>query len=225
MSEKFEIPDDLAILENQLQSLKPSPSGLSRDQLMYQSGWAAAMAAQTSAVAEMKQGSRWVWPAATGTMATIAAVLAILLVQSTPVDDRQNNDAIQFADTPVVNPESELVGDPDSSTIELVSPANELEQLAETTATANRSIRSALRSPTGFPFSGGNILTPRSHMSLTDLESELDFEPVNLPGPEFPSDHKSQFELLQELLPQPNNESKQRKPRWDWFSKTWGDVI
>jgi hypothetical protein len=225
MSEEFEIPDDLAILENQLQSLKPAPSGMSRDKLMYQCGWAAAMAVQTRAAAEMNQDSRWVWPVATGTMATIAAVLAILLVQSTPVNEAQKNAAIQIADSPVVNPESEWVGDPDPSVNELVPPENEVEQFAETTATANRSIGSALRSPAGFSFSSGNILTPRSHVSLTDLESELDFEPVNVPGAKFPSYHKSQFELLQELLPQPNNESKQRKPRWDWFSKTWGDVI
>ncbi len=44
MSEEFKIPPDLALFESQLRAVTNSASKLNRDQLLYEAGWAAALA-------------------------------------------------------------------------------------------------------------------------------------------------------------------------------------
>jgi len=79
--DNFKLPPELSAIENRLRDL-PSPHGASidRDDLMFQSGWAAAMAEKnSSATSSRSAASHWGWPVLSGTFATIAAALAITL--------------------------------------------------------------------------------------------------------------------------------------------------
>ena len=88
------MPPDLAELENQLARLGPkSTSTLDRDELMFQSGYAAAMATKELCPTGSQSGlSRWGWPAVSGTLAAVAAALAIVL-WSAPLENSES----QFA--------------------------------------------------------------------------------------------------------------------------------
>jgi hypothetical protein len=66
---------ELATLERDLASLSPCPSGLDRDRLMFQAGWAAARKAHGGVFLR-----RWLWPAATVAASLAAGVLGVLLV-------------------------------------------------------------------------------------------------------------------------------------------------
>ena len=84
MSDEFkfgepELPPELSELENSLRALPLSgDSGIDRDELMFQSGWAAALAAESKTPATRSAAS-WGWPALTGTFASLSAALAIAL--------------------------------------------------------------------------------------------------------------------------------------------------
>ena len=101
-SKKFEhdpnrLPPDLAALESRLGEIgQTSCSTLDRDELMFQSGYAAAMATKELGPKNLKIGVvRWGWPAVSGTLAAAAAGLAIML-WATPVETGQP----QFASKP-----------------------------------------------------------------------------------------------------------------------------
>ncbi len=86
-----DLPTDLQALESSLAGMALPDSKLDRDELMYQSGWAAAMAGRDSrresesklSVARNSTALSWAWPAAT-VVATAASVLfgGLLLWQS-----------------------------------------------------------------------------------------------------------------------------------------------
>ena len=77
---EFELPSELSEIENRLRDLQPSiSSSLDRDDLMFQSGYAAAMAAAQPAPVERNSAAHWGWPVLSGTFATIAAALAVAL--------------------------------------------------------------------------------------------------------------------------------------------------
>jgi len=78
-SDEFEMPPELNALENSLRELPlPSNSVVDRDELMFQSGWAAALATRDANTApNSASAARWVWPTLTGTFATLSAALAI----------------------------------------------------------------------------------------------------------------------------------------------------
>jgi len=79
-SGEFELPPELSDLENSLRELPlPNESALDRDELMFQSGWAAALAAQNKSPIASASVTRWGWPVLTGTFATLSAVLVIAL--------------------------------------------------------------------------------------------------------------------------------------------------
>lgn len=80
-SDEFEMPPELSALENSLRELPlPSNSVVDRDELMFQSGWVAALANRDANTApNSASAARWVWPTLTGTFATLSAALAIAL--------------------------------------------------------------------------------------------------------------------------------------------------
>ena len=103
----FNLPPELSAFENRLRDL---PSGqtstIDRDDLMFRSGWAAAMAERAAASERLRNpepsrnlASRWGWPVLTGTFATIAAALAIALWASP-----ERGEDSQMAITPDVSP-------------------------------------------------------------------------------------------------------------------------
>ena len=115
------LPPDLAELESRLGELKQvSTSTLDRDELMFQSGYAAAMATKEPCPKNSKIGvARWGWPAVSGTLGTVAAVLAIML-WAAPVETGES----QLASTPTVasplvvdvkTPEAKEVSDVDKA--------------------------------------------------------------------------------------------------------------
>lgn len=81
----------LAQLEERLRNLHPSKSPkLDRDELMFQSGYAAALATMSDRRENAKQSANWGWPVLSGTLATIAAALAVVLwVSPKAVNDSQ----------------------------------------------------------------------------------------------------------------------------------------
>lgn len=107
MPNEFNLPPELHALESRLRNLPSGQSStLDRDDLMFRSGWSAAMAEMTSATDRSRNRSRnrsrdlaprWGWPVFSGTFATIAAVLAIALWLSP-----DSGDDSQLAMTPDV---------------------------------------------------------------------------------------------------------------------------
>ena len=89
MSEEFKIPPDLSVFESQLGSFAVPESRLDRDEVLYQAGWAAALAASNSTMPSkgFSNGKNWAWPTATGVFATLATLLAIMLFQQSTVSN------------------------------------------------------------------------------------------------------------------------------------------
>lgn len=82
MFDEHKIPPELAELERRLGAINVPPAKIDRDELLFQSGWAAAMAEvenQQAPAARLSENRNWIWPAMTGAMATVAAVLAVIL--------------------------------------------------------------------------------------------------------------------------------------------------
>ena len=127
-SDDFKLPPELNALENRLRDL---PSGqtskIDRDDLMFRSGWAAAMAVKDSASDRLRisgrsrsLATRWGWPVLSGTFAAIAAALAIVLWVS---PDR--GDDSQMAVTPDTA-EAQLVADSNHKEFPGVASAEQL---------------------------------------------------------------------------------------------------
>ena len=86
MSDQTGLTPELKNLESHLLGVQLPGSKFDRDETLYQSGWAAAMAQAQST--KTVATARWMWPASSGVLATLAAVLAVMLVLKTGVDDR-----------------------------------------------------------------------------------------------------------------------------------------
>ena len=74
MSDEYDLPSELANFEAQLRQEPLPATGIDRDRLMYQAGWAAA---------ESVQQRNWLWPATSGGLAASLLVLAGLLILGT----------------------------------------------------------------------------------------------------------------------------------------------
>ena len=106
--EKFEhdpdrLPPDLAEIENQLGALRQaSASTLDRDELMFQSGYAAAMAANEPCPPKLQSRfAKVAWPALSGSLGAVASVLAVLL-WAAPVETQNGPVASKPAEVPAV---------------------------------------------------------------------------------------------------------------------------
>ncbi|NOY29687.1 MAG: hypothetical protein GXP28_05790 [Planctomycetes bacterium] len=73
MSTKHNLPPELAGFEARLRAEPLAASGVDRDGLMYQAGWAAA---------EASRKSGWLWPTTSVVLAASVVVLAALLLSS-----------------------------------------------------------------------------------------------------------------------------------------------
>ncbi|MDB2686925.1 hypothetical protein N9Y42_06905 [Mariniblastus sp.] len=115
--EKFEhdpdrLPPDLAEIESRLGALRQaSPSTLDRDELMFQSGYAAALAAKEPCPPNLQSRfAKVAWPALSGSLGVVAAVLAVLLwaapvaTQSGPVASKPAEVPVEVGDVETVEP-------------------------------------------------------------------------------------------------------------------------
>ena len=111
------LPPDLAEIENRLGGLRQSStSTLDRDELMFQSGYAAAMAAKEPCPPNSKNRfAKVAWPALSGSLGAVAAVLAVLL-WAAPVETQNGPVASKPAEVPV-----EVV---DAKTVEPIKVSN-----------------------------------------------------------------------------------------------------
>lgn len=199
MSEEFKIPPDLAILESKLRSVAVSKSGIDREETLYQAGWAAAMA---SAKPNQPVPVNWFWPATSSVLATVAAMLAIVVYQ-------------QRFDEPNRIDHTVVATAPDSR------PLDKLQE--ETGWDANRSLAASRWRPLDFETRiSAAPLTASSYRLGLPAEaapvSDVDFETVT---------PKSTFELLQEMAPRTKTKTstEESKPVWDWFSQKFGEII
>lgn len=115
-----QLPPELTRLEDRLRNLhQTSPPMLDRDELMFQSGYAAALAKIKSDSATAKQWTSWGWPVLSGTLATVAAVLAVALWLS---PDTASPDIVSkgpmSANTTEDSQQRIEANDPDSNTTE-----------------------------------------------------------------------------------------------------------
>jgi len=87
----------LKAFEDKLRTTQLPQAKLDRDTLLYQAGWAAALASQTQSVAVQPvavepvapatslKTSTWAWKTATGSLAMVASILALLLIQQSQI--------------------------------------------------------------------------------------------------------------------------------------------
>ncbi len=73
MSPEPSLPPELASFESQLFKQPLPGSGIDRDELLYQAGWAAAQASRKR---------NWLWPTTSGVLAASVLVLALFLIRS-----------------------------------------------------------------------------------------------------------------------------------------------
>lgn len=201
MSEEFKIPLDLAILESKLRSVPVAKSGIDREETLYQAGWAAAMAsampAQTAAVP-------WFWPATSSVLATVAAVLAIVVYQQRmDVPNRLDSTAVATA--------------PDLKLLNKHQDAIDVD--------ANHSLAESRWMYT-------DLESRIANAPLTASSYRLDFPEERVPVFDNAWETvtpKSTFELLREMVPRTDAKTKTRieesKPIWDWFSQKVGEII
>ena len=86
--------DEVRAVEQSLRGLAPANTGVNRDRLMYEAGWAACEAATqraaaaprpAAAVASGKRDSdRWFWPATSAALLLVSATLAAVLITREP---------------------------------------------------------------------------------------------------------------------------------------------
>ena len=106
------LPPDLAEIESRLGALRQaSTSTLDRDELMFQSGYAAAMAAKEPCPPKLQSRfAKVAWPALSGSLGAVAAVLAVLLwvtpveTQSGPVASKPAEVTVEVVDVETVEP-------------------------------------------------------------------------------------------------------------------------
>ena len=165
---EFEMPPELSGIENRLRNLQPSiSSSLDRDDLMFQSGYAAAMAAAQPAPVERRSSAHWGWPVLSGTFATIAAALAVALWIS-PIsggDTQQANKPEQSVPSQVVDAEQ-----PETTIAEDTNPA----------FVANNPIEQAIK-PYLANIGGSNLLSSSSLAMRHQLLRGIELEEIHRP--------------------------------------------
>ncbi len=225
MSNEFEPPEelitpDLAVFESQLRSLPIADSKLHRDELLYQAGWSAAVAAQS--IRSLALPPNWGWKISTGVMASLAALLAIMLFQQSAfIQQRQPGLA-----------DNTLQENKDTTELESIStPANELvDRLVENDSA--RSLPGVINKqwlPPVFLVNDSRAwriksdptqLTAGSNIRQLDWTTtpvhELDFE--------FVTKAKTAIELLREMIPAEKRNTG-KIPFWQRLSQTWGESI
>jgi hypothetical protein len=75
-----EVPPELLAIERHLAQLAPAPPQIDRDKLMFAAGRAAGESAALAARLRVSGVARWLWPAATATMAAASLLLGMMLV-------------------------------------------------------------------------------------------------------------------------------------------------
>jgi len=88
-SEEFQLPAELAALEEQLAELAPAAVRVDRDRLMFAAGRAAAVAARSEEPGARSENAlplRWFWPAATALTTAASIFLAAMLAWQRDVD-------------------------------------------------------------------------------------------------------------------------------------------
>ena len=86
MSDETRLKPELKNLEASLARLTPEPATINRDELMYQSGWAAAMASlghEQDGVGLRETPRRnpaWIWPVSSALVAAATLLLAVMLM-------------------------------------------------------------------------------------------------------------------------------------------------
>ena len=243
MSEEFKIPPDLSVFESQLSSLAVPDSSLDRDEVLYQAGWAAAMAHSSAATPNgfsggSSNGKSWAWPTATGVFATLATVLAVALFLQTNALDRAGLNAVASIDA---GGDSGFAKDDLNSNAVANDGADKPFKSLGGKWADDAGVDDGLR---GQEFEG---MSNRQRRLVIDLESDPahllraigsrlidgrligeqiddDFFPTVEANRGGVTNVKATSKLLQELSPVPvmrQNESKQKS----WFSKSWEAVL
>lgn len=146
----------------------PRESTLDRDELMFQSGWAAALASENKTpAAAVASRSRWAWPALTGTFATLSAALAIALFSPTASDGNP------IANTSVVEI-PELVLQPTQANPTIVDAADEIavDQI-DVPDSADQFFKPLVESVFRFQPSPSSVLAMRNRMLRTSELGEI----------------------------------------------------
>lgn len=78
MSDQTGMNRELKQLEAELKQVSLPASSVDRDETLYQSGWAAGIASLGDV--SNRKNRAWYWPATSGVLAMVAAVLAVMLV-------------------------------------------------------------------------------------------------------------------------------------------------
>ena len=207
MSDESRLNPDLKNLEAKLSRLEIPRASINRDELMYQSGWSAAMASlghetvPTSSVSTVAANQQWIWQA-TAMAATAATILVSLLLAIQigsapgPLNDRQVADAEKSAvETKAANSESKVF-----------STAAESFQLP-----TGRTIRESdilnlvLNLPSGQVLKSGLALQDPS--VAADLDASVS-RPSNPPS--YNRQPVNQMQLMDELLPA----GQKKLPTW-----------
>jgi hypothetical protein len=86
--------DNIRAVEESLRGLAPANTGVNRDRLMYEAGWAACEAANERAstaplpaaaiVSGRRDSHRWFWPATSAALLLVSATLAAVLIAREP---------------------------------------------------------------------------------------------------------------------------------------------
>ena len=169
------LPPDLNEIENRLGALtQSSTSTLDRDELMFQSGYAAAMAAKEPSPPNSKNRFAQVaWPALSGSLGAVAAVLAVLL-WATPVETQNEPVASKPAEVPV-----KVV---DVDTVEPIKIFNANDAVASAaTNPIEATISPYLGDVFRLPASDGSVLAFRNRR-LADVLSDLPERPRRRTG-------------------------------------------
>lgn len=207
MSSEARMNADQKKLEAALARLELPEVPLDRDELMYQSGWAAARSsmqaqADDSAPLAFKQGSGWIWQAAALVSSATAAILMVALaIQSGVMSGSQREPSVANVDTAVADTgaSGELVS---------VEPGGPNGRSEVPVTERNRGIDLVER-----------ILDLPMDASLTSGISFQSFDAVSAPG-----ENRSQYvstpggseptlghrQLMWELLPEPRG----ARPSW-----------
>jgi hypothetical protein len=199
MSDESQLNPELKKLEATLGRLPIPPASIDRDELMYQSGWAAAMASlghetvPASSIATPAANQQWIWQAST-MVATAAAILfgTMLLNQSL------NQGEVEMAIAKNVVPSGVEIAQPIST-----EPAEDANVV-----TVPDLLQLVMDLPDSKTLHAGMVVGPNFPVdSKPSLKSPVSPSSGNLTPP------MTQQELLDELLPNRFD----RSPKWSLF--------
>jgi hypothetical protein len=215
MSDEARIDPELKGLEAALQGLLLPASqlsrGSSRDDLMYQAGWAAAMTASKNTQVELParvgvRSQRWVWPTATTIVSGIAILLAALLILQPNAGSNQATVEVAGSDlSKPVNLSSDRQRESDSLANHDREPPVDLVQyvldMPRDQALSSRLVFQNGAEASGLRCDSSDLPTPdRRH--LTTIEK-------------YPNSPTTREQLLDELLP---DRDRQPMEMWRGFS-------